>query len=119
MKKILVVDDEKNIRTTLRKVLEANGYTVDVAENGRDCLTLATQNKYDVALLDIQMPDMLGTKLLKELKKIQPDMIKIMVTGDPTVKNAVDSLNDGAEAYIRKPINKEQLLETIREKTVR
>ena len=119
MKKILVVDDEKNIRTIFKKILEASGYQVDTAENGAEGLAKAASTKYDVALLDIQMPDMLGTVLLNKLKKIQPKMVQIMVTGDTNVKNAVDSLNQGAEAYIRKPINKQQLIATIKEKTIR
>ncbi|MDR1998120.1 MAG: response regulator [Candidatus Margulisbacteria bacterium] len=119
MKKILVVDDEKNIRKTFQKLLEADGYLVDTAENGAESLAKAARTKYAAALLDIQLPDMLGTRLLKELKKIQPDMVKIMVTGDPAVQNAVDALNDGAEAYIRKPIHKEQLLAVIKEKLAR
>jgi len=117
-KKILVVDDEKNILTTLKKVLEADGYMVDTAENGSECLAKAAQAKYDVALLDIRMPDMLGTVLLNKLKELQPRLVPIMVTGDTDVQNAVDALNQGAEAYIRKPINKEQLLAVIKEKLI-
>jgi len=118
-KKILVVDDEKNILATFKKVLEADGYTVDTAENGAECLAKAAQAKYDVALLDIRMPDMLGTVLLSKLKKLQPKLVSIMVTGDTDVQNAVDALNQGAEAYIRKPINKAQLIAVIKEKTIR
>jgi DNA-binding NtrC family response regulator len=114
--KILVVDDEKNIRTVFQKTLEADGHIVDTAANSAEALALAAQKKYKLALLDIQLPDMLGTELLKELKKIQPELISVMVTGDTTLQNAVDSLNQGAEAYIRKPVNKEQLLAVIQEK---
>lgn len=117
-KKILVVDDEKNILIAFKKILEASGYLVDTAQNGTECLAKAAKNKYDVALLDIQMPDMLGTALLNKLKKIQPKIVQIMVTGDTDLKNAVDALNQGAKAYIRKPINKEQLIATIKENTV-
>lgn len=114
--RILIVDDDEDIRKTLRLILEGEGYDVDEAQSGREAIEKSKARVYDLALLDIVLPDMQGTQLLRELGKTTPKMIKIMVTGYPNLENAVDSLNYGADAYLIKPVNFEKLINVVEEK---
>jgi DNA-binding response OmpR family regulator len=109
-----VVDDDKNIRNTLTAILEDEGYIVDLADCGNEALRKAESGLYNVALLDIRLPDMEGTELLRKLRNTVPKMRKIMVTGFPTLKNAIVALNRGADAYIVKPIDVNRLLNVVR-----
>lgn len=113
---ILVVDDEETIRETLRIILEENGYKVDTAKNGAEAIEKSKTNYYDLALLDIRLPDIEGTKLLTKMKDTVPKMVKIMVTGYASLENAIEALNYGADAYITKPVSPEELLKVIDEK---
>lgn len=113
---ILIVDDDEDIRRTMRLILESEGYNVDEAVSGREAIVKTKAKVYDVALLDIVLPDMLGTQLLRELNDITPKTIKIMVTGYPNLENAVDALNYGADAYLIKPVNFEKLITVVKEK---
>jgi DNA-binding NtrC family response regulator len=113
---ILIVDDDENICKTLGLILEGEGYNVDVANSGKEAIEKSKEKVYNVALLDIVLPDMPGTKLLKRLHETTPKMIKIMVTGYPNLQNAVEALNFNADAYLIKPVNYEKLLKTIEEK---
>lgn len=113
---ILVVDDEEGIRETLKAILEENGYKVDTAENGEEAIEKSKKNYYDAALLDIKLPDIEGTKLLTRMKETLPKMVKIMITGYASLQNAIEALNYGADAYIMKPVNPEELLRVIEEK---
>jgi len=110
------VDDDKSIRETLSAILEESGYEVETAENGKEAIEKSKRNYYDVALLDIKLPDMEGTKLLIKMRDTLPKMVKIMVTGYASLENAVEALNYGADAYIMKPVNPEELLKVIDEK---
>ncbi|MEM1566570.1 MAG: response regulator [Candidatus Bathyarchaeia archaeon] len=113
---ILVVDDDEDIRKMMRLILEGEGYEVDEAVSAREAIEKSKMKVYDVALLDIVLPDMQGTFLLRELKETTPKMIKIMVTGYPNLENAVESLNLGADAYLMKPVNFEKLINVVEEK---
>jgi two-component system response regulator HydG len=113
---ILVVDDDINICQALSLILIKRGWNVEVANTGKEALQKAQMRAFNVALLDIRLPDIEGTKLLKLLPKTTPKMIKIMVTGYPELRNAVEALNDGADAYLMKPVRPEDLLITIRAK---
>ncbi|HML04051.1 MAG TPA: response regulator [Candidatus Bathyarchaeia archaeon] len=113
---ILVVDDDINICQALSLILIKRGWNVEVANTGKEALQKAQVRAFNVALLDIRLPDIEGTKLLKLLPKTTPKMIKIMVTGYPELRNAVEALNDGADAYLMKPVRPEDLLITIRAK---
>jgi DNA-binding NtrC family response regulator len=110
------VDDDPDICKTLSLILEGEGYSVDVANSGVEAIEKSKEKVYNVALLDIVLPDMAGTELLKKLHETTPKMIKIMVTGYPNLQNAVEALNYNADAYLIKPVNHEKLLEVIREK---
>ena len=113
--RILIVDDEESIRIATAAILEDEGYTVDTAANGKEAIEKANVNFYNAALIDYRLPDMEGTELLTSLKETTPRMAKIMVTGYPSLHNAVTSVNKGADAFLMKPVNIETLLETIRE----
>jgi DNA-binding NtrC family response regulator len=113
--RILIVDDDESIRKVLKTILEENGYTVDTAENGKKALWKTSVKFYNLALIDIRLPDMEGTKLLARIKDTTPRMRKIVITGYPSVQNAVEALNKGADAYIMKPFDMEKILKTIGE----
>jgi DNA-binding response OmpR family regulator len=113
---ILVVDDDENICKTLSLILESRGYKVDVAYSGEKAIEKSKAKAYNIALLDIMLPDIQGTKLLKKLRETTPKMIKIMVTGYPKLENAIEALNYNADAYMTKPVNPENLIKVIEEK---
>ena len=113
---ILIVDDNESILETLSAILEEKGYRTDTAKNGREAIEKAKTNFYNVALLDIRLPDIEGTKLLTKIEETTPRMVKIMITGYAALENAVEALNLGADAYIMKPVDPENLLKTINEK---
>lgn len=115
-KRILVVDDDKYILKTFKAILELRGYRIQVAESGREALEMFGNSFYNLALLDIKLPDMEGTELLAKMHKVKPQVMKIMVTGYASLDNAVLSLNSGADAYIMKPVMPEKLIEVIEEK---
>lgn len=113
--RILVIDDDQSIRETFAAILQDKGYSVDLAENGYEAIQKSEQTTYNVALIDVRLPDMEGTVLLPKLKERMPKTRKIMVTGFPSLNNAITSLNQKADAYIVKPVDIDQLLATIKE----
>lgn len=115
-KSILVVDDDKSILGSFKIILEAEGYDVDTVETGWDAIERSKTGYYNLALLDIKLPDMDGTKLLTKLHDNVPKMMKVMVTGHASLDNAVISLNLGADAYVTKPVNPEDLLKVVDDK---
>lgn len=112
--RILVIDDDESVRRTAAAILENEGYRVDTAENGKQAIEKSNAEPYRVALIDFRLPDMEGTELLTALRETTPKMVKIMVTGFPTIENAIECVNKHADAYFVKPVNFENLLETIR-----
>jgi DNA-binding NtrC family response regulator len=113
--RILVVDDDESVRNVLKTILEGEGYTVDTAENGKGAIEKTKTNSYNLALIDVRLPDMEGTKLLAAINETSPKMVKIMVTGYPSMRSAIEAVNKGADGYILKPIKIENLLNTIKE----
>jgi len=113
---ILIVDDNEGILETLSAILEEKGYHTDTAKNGTEAIEKSKTSFYNVALLDIKLPDIEGTKLLTKIEETSPRMIKIMITGYASLENAVEALNLGADAYIMKPVDPENLLKVINEK---
>jgi len=113
--RILIVDDDHEILKTFSAVLREAGYVVDTAESGREATEKSNRNFYNLTLIDIRLPDMEGTQLLTALKQTTPKMVKIIVTGYPSLQNAVKAINKGADGYIIKPAKTEDLLSTIRE----
>jgi len=113
--RILVVDDDENIRTVFKMNLEDRGYEVDSAANGQEALDKTSRRFYNIALIDIKLPDMEGTALLNTLNERLPKMKKIIVTGFPTIENAMKAVNEGADGYILKPVKIEELFQIIEE----
>jgi DNA-binding NtrC family response regulator len=113
--KILIVDDDENIRKTMKAILEEENYSVDVAINGKEAIEMSNKKVYNLALLDIRLPDMEGVDLLKLMKEYVPRTRKIMVTGYPTIQNAMIAVNKKADAYLLKPVDIEKLLEVVKE----
>lgn len=111
--RILVIDDDESIRKTITSILEEKGYTVDAAENGKEAIRKSKARFYNLALIDIRLPDMEGTKLLTAMRETVPKMVKIIVTGYPSLHNAVEAVNKGADAYVLKPFNVEKTLKII------
>ncbi|HMK84184.1 MAG TPA: response regulator [Candidatus Bathyarchaeia archaeon] len=112
--RILVIDDEESIRRTISMTLEHAGYVVDTAENGNQAITRTEANFYNLALIDIRLPDMEGTELLSSLRETTPRMVKIILTGYPTLENAIKATNNGVDAYLTKPVNADELLKVIK-----
>lgn len=115
-KRILLIDDDKNIVSSFKEILELHDYEVSTANTGKEGIKIAREGNFNLALLDMKLPDMEGTELLAVLQKESPHMLKIMVTGFASMDNAVKSLNLGASAYIMKPVNPEELINTIKDK---
>ena len=113
---ILLVDDDKSILRTFTRILQKNGYDIDVAETGKEAMEKADSRHYDLALVDIRLPDMDGTDLLAKIKKQLQNTIKIMITGFPSIESGVKALDGGADAYLVKPVKPEELLMLIEEK---
>ncbi len=113
--RILVVDDDETIRTTMKVILQDEGYTVDLAATGKEAIQKTQENAYNLALLDIRLPDIEGVELLKLLKDNVPRTRKIMVTGYPSMQNAITALNKNADAYLLKPVDVEKLLKTVKD----
>jgi len=103
-KSILIVDDDEAILKSFKEILELEGYDVDTAENGKKAIEKSNAKFYNLALIDIRLPDMEGTELLTAIKETTPRMVKIIVTGYPSLENAVEAVNKGADGYIIKPV---------------
>jgi DNA-binding NtrC family response regulator len=113
--RILIVDDDENIRKVLIAILEDKGYTIDAVGTAKEAKRRTDEKFYNLALIDIRLPDMEGIDLLTKIKDTTPRMRKIIITGYPTLQNAVDAVNRGADAYIMKPFDVERVLGTIKE----
>ena len=111
--RILVVDDDEGICSVVETALKNKGYTVDIAKNAKEAIARTNMNFYNLALIDIRLPDMDGTELLTAMKETTPAMIKIILTGYPALQNAIDAVNRGAHGYLVKPINMDDLLRTV------
>jgi DNA-binding NtrC family response regulator len=114
MSKILVIDDEKAIRNTLKDVLEYEKYEVDLAENGTAGIELFSGNSYDVVLCDIKMQKMDGIEVLQKLMDISPVTPVIMISGHGNIDTAVEAIKKGAYDFLEKPLDLNRLLITIR-----
>jgi len=114
MAKILIIDDERAIRSTLREILEYEEYQVEDIDNGIDTLELIKKNEYDLVLCDIKMNKMDGLEVLTDALKIQPDLPFIMISGHGTIETAVEASRKGAYDFISKPPDLNRLLITVR-----
>ncbi len=114
MKKILIIDDERAIRSTLKEILEFEKYKVDDAENGKIGLSLAKKSNYDLIFCDIKMPKMDGLEFLENKEKENIFCPTIMISGHGTIETAVKSLQIGAYDYIEKPLDLNRVLISVR-----
>ena len=114
MSKILVIDDERSIRNTLKDILEYEKYEVDLAEDGNKGIEKIRAAEYDVVLCDIKMPGLDGIEVLERLVVLAPDTPVVMISGHGNIDTAVDSIKKGAFDYIEKPLDLNRLLITIR-----
>jgi len=108
--------DHQKVKKTMKNILQQRGYEIDTAKTGQEAEQKAKSKFYNLALLDIKLPDMEGTQLLAKLHTNTPKMVKIMVTGYPSLENALEALNQGADAYVTKPVKPEKILALIKEK---
>ena len=113
--RILIVDDDETIRITMKAILEDEGYIVDLAASGKEAVQKTNETDYNLTLLDIRLPDIEGVELLKLMKETVPRTRKIMVTGYPSIQNAISAVNKKADAYLLKPVDVEKLLDTVKE----
>ena len=113
--RILIVDDDEYIRKVLTTILEDEGYSVESAGTAKKAIERTRRKFYNLALIDIRLPDMEGIELLAKMRDTTPKMRKIIITGYPTLQNAIEAVNKGADAYVLKPFDMEEVLKTIRE----
>lgn len=111
--RILVVDDDESIREVFKMNLETQGYIVETAATGKEAIDKISSEFYNLALIDIRLPDMDGIDVLSAIEDTNPMLIKIIVTGFPTRKNAINAVNKGADGYLLKPVNMDKLLEVV------
>lgn len=117
--RILVVDDDEDIRKVLTTILEDEGYIVESVGTAKKAIAKTGKKFYNLALIDVRLPDMEGIELLTRMKDTTPKMRKIIITGYPTLQNAVEAVNRGADAYIIKPFDMKKTLRTIEEELMK
>ncbi|MBN2539312.1 MAG: response regulator [Deltaproteobacteria bacterium] len=118
---LLVVDDEEGVRRSLKKVLEGDGYTVSLAEDGNQAIGIVRENPYQIetVISDYKMPGIDGLETLIEIGKINPEVTRIMLTGYATMESAIESVNAGIDGFITKPFSNIELKAKVREYTLR
>ena len=114
MSKILIIDDEKSIRSTLKDILSYESYEISLAENGVDGIEMAQNDEFDVILCDIKMPQMDGIEVLDKIQELALDTPVIMISGHGNIDTAVEAIKKGAFDFIEKPLDLNRILITIR-----
>ena len=112
--RILVVDDEENVRLTTAAILEQEGYTVETASDGREALQAVGRGHFDLVLTDLRMEDMDGITLLHELQTRHPNVVTVVLTGYASIESSIDALRQGVYDYLVKPCVVDDLKRTIR-----
>jgi DNA-binding NtrC family response regulator len=115
--KILIIDDERSIRNSLKEILADEGYDVDVAENGTEGCSMVEKEKYDVIFCDIKMPEMDGMEVLDRFTQMGLDSAIVMISGHGDIDSAVDCIKRGAFDFIQKPLDLNRILITIKNAT--
>lgn len=113
--RILVIDDDETVREALATVLEEQGFASDTAENGKEAIEKSKATLYNLALIDIHLPDMECTTLLAEMHETTPKMAKNIIAGYLSLQNAVQAVDNGADGYVIKPLDLGQPTGTVRE----
>ena len=114
MHKVLVVDDDKVLQQSVRQALEYHHFVVDVADNGKEAVNRVYGQKYDLVVMDVNMPEMDGIQALAEIKKHDPSVIVLILTAYSNVTDAVKAVKEGAYNYLEKPISAENLVALIK-----
>ncbi len=114
MLKILVIDDERSIRNTLKDILGFEGYHVELAENGKTGIGMVQSSDFDIIFCDIKMPEMDGLEVLEQIRIIKPESTVVMISGHGTIETAVEAIKKGAFDFIEKPLDLNRLLITLR-----
>jgi len=115
-KRILVIDDDEVILASIASILKLRGYSVDTAKTGEEAIAKSSLNTYNLALIDLRLPDMEGTRLLTELKPSTPRMVKIILTGHPSTENRTEAFERYADGYITKPVKIANLIKTVEDR---
>ena len=117
MIKILIVDDEEGVRMSLKKVLQRDGYEILLAENGTQAIELVRQqlNEIETVISDFKMPGLDGLETLTEIGKLNPEIIRIILTGYATLDRAIDSVNSGIDGFLAKPFDNNEIRLKIKE----
>src|SRR5436305_3378119 len=113
MARLLIVDDEPNILSTLRRALELEGHTVEVAGSGRVALDKLRAQPFDAMLLDVAMPELDGLSTLKALRDGGMDIPVVMMSGNATLATAVEAVKLGARDFLEKPLTTDKVLITV------
>ena len=111
----LIVESDEQVHQALMDTFQEAGYFTDGARNGKEAIHMVKEFYYNIAVVEVDLPDMKGLDLLKVVKGIHPDTSVIFIAGNPSLENSVDALNVGASAYLMKPIQTEQMMKHIRE----
>ncbi len=114
MHRVLVVDDDKVLQSTVKNALEYHNFQVDVADNGREAVNSVYREQYDLVVMDVNMPEMTGLEALVEMKKHDPSLIVLILTAYSNVTDAVKAVKEGAFNYLEKPITSENLVALIK-----
>lgn len=113
MERILVVDDDHDLRLTIVDALQSSGFLVDEASNGNEAIDKLRASRFDIAIIDMVMPRLTGLELLSEIKKISPRTKIIIMTAFATIDNAVEAIKRGASDYVKKPFRLWELLSIV------
>jgi len=116
--KILIVEDEAIIASIISRSLKYHGYSVTVTRKGKDALEKIQISNYNLILLDIGLPDISGIELLKKIRETDDEIIIILITGRPCLETSVDSVNNGADGYLIKPLRENELIDIIEGKLI-
>jgi DNA-binding response OmpR family regulator len=114
-KRVLVVDDDRDILRVFRSILERAGYSVRTTETGHEALKELNNSKFDVCLVDVKLPDMDGTELLLEMKE-NPETVKIIITGFSSESVGIKAADYGADDFLVKPVKAEELLALVHQR---
>ncbi|MFQ5730213.1 MAG: response regulator, partial [Waddliaceae bacterium] len=112
--KILVVDDEKNIRATLKSIFEDEGYQVSSTESGEKALSLLSRQWFDLIILDVKLPGKDGIQVFEEIKTLDPCPEVLMISGHSNIETAVEAVKMGAYDFLEKPLSMAKILTAIR-----
>ena len=110
------MDDDKAALQITERILRKQGYHVDVAETGREAEEKVNSKLFDLALIDVRLPDTDGVDLVEEIHRIKPKMVKIVITGFASMENGMKAMEAGADAYLVKPVASQELLKIVEQK---